>query len=430
VNEDRRLDVLLDGQLVGLITMDSSGRLTFSYDELWRSSRSPTPLSLSMRLAQSEHGDAVVRPFLWGLLPDNERVLERWAQAYQVSARNPFALLRHVGEDCAGAIQLVRPDRVDSVLAGEGPVTWLDESGVAQRLRMLREDPTAWHLYEGGQFSLAGAQAKTALYRDPSTGRWGVPSGATPTTHILKPAIPGFDGHDLNEHLCLTAARTIGLSAAYTTVESFGPERAIVVQRYDRVIRDGKVYRVHQEDLCQALGVSPLTKYQQEGGPTPEQIIELLRMYAVPGIIAESTVERFADALALNWIVGGTDAHAKNYSVLLRGAQVRLSPLYDVASALPYDGLYAPKLKMAMRIGGEYGLLATSGRHWRRFAATNRLDPDALVNSIDGVAERLPEALAAAASSGEVKDLGSRLPARLVDVVAARAAQCRRQLLQ
>ncbi len=408
--------------------MDGSGRFSITYDEAWRASRSRTPASLSMPVAGREHGDSVVRPFLEGLLPDNERVLQRWARDYQVSARNPFALLRHVGEDCAGGIQFVRPDRVDDVLAGEGRVDWLDDEKVDERLRGLRLDPTAWHVRDGGQFSLAGAQAKIALYRHPETGRWGVPSGAVPTTHILKPAVTGFDDHDLNEHLCLVAARALGLTAAVTRIRSFGSERAIVVDRYDRVAHPGTVRRVHQEDMCQALAVAPTAKYQSEGGPAPEQIIGLLRGTVTPAIAAAANVDRFVDALAYNWLIGGTDAHAKNYSVLLNGPQVRLAPMYDVASSLAYDEFHHPKLKMAMKIGGEYGLTALSGRHWRRFATANRLDPERLVDRIDALAQRLPDAFASAADSDGVRELGSGLPGRLVQRVADHVSACRQRL--
>lgn len=428
MSDDRTLVVLLDGRRAGLLTMDNAGRLRFEYDEQWGSAGPATPLSLSMPVARAVHDDAVVRPFLQGLLPDNERVLERWAKTYHVSAGNPFALLRHVGEDCAGGVQFVRPERVDAVLAGEGHVDWLDESAVAKRIRRLRQDPAAWHADHNGQFSLAGAQAKTALYRDPATGRWGEPVGATPTTHILKPAVTDSDDHDLNEHLCLAAARAIGIRAAVTAVEFFDDERVIVIERYDRVLRDGVIRRVHQEDMCQALGVRPEAKYQSEGGPSPETIIALLRAHVTPASAAAIAVDRFVDALAVNWVIGGTDAHAKNYSVLLSGNQVRLSPLYDVSSALPYDEFYLPRLRMAMKIGGEYGLPAMSSRHWRRFATANGLDPDRLIDRIDQLAEALPAAFESVARADSVKALGSSLPGRLVDRIAARAVECRAQL--
>jgi hypothetical protein len=114
------------------------------------------------------------------------------------------------------------------------------------------------------QFSLAGAQANTALlFQD---GKWGVPAGATPTSHILKPAVAGLDDHDLNEHLCLDAAGKAGLLVARTRISRFGEESAIVAERYDRLQVDDQVARIHQEDLCQALGVPPSRKYQNEGG--------------------------------------------------------------------------------------------------------------------------------------------------------------------
>jgi serine/threonine-protein kinase HipA len=431
VADDRCLVVLLEGRRAGVVTMNTQGRLALSYDEDYLNTADPTPLSLSMPLVQPHHGDGPVRAFLWGLLPDNERVLERWARTYQVSSGNPFALLRHVGEDCAGAAQFVRPERVDALKAGKGEIQWLDDNQVAERLGLLRRDPTAWHTFDTGQFSLAGAQAKTALHYDPDSRRWGEPSGAIPTTHILKPAVTGLDEHDLNEHLCLRAAALLRLPAASSYVERFGSERVIVVERYDRLrYRDGTVTRIHQEDMCQALGRLPTNKYQNDGGPAPEQIIAALREQVFPATAATDAVARFVDALAFNWIIGGTDAHAKNYSILLAGAQVRLAPLYDIASALAYDDMYVPRLRMAMRIGGEYAVEATSGRHWRRFAQANLLDPDETIERIDDLASRTPDAFATVAEDKAVKALQSQLPARLVDQIATRAAQCHRQLEQ
>src|SRR6266511_288505 len=296
---------------------------------------------------------------------------------------------------------------------------------------LTTRDPTAWHTFDTGQFSLAGAQAKTALHQDPATRRWGEPQGATPTTHILKPAVTGLDEHDLNEHLCLRAADLLGLPAASSYVGRFGSERVIVVERYDRLRHpDGTLTRIHQEDMCQALGRPPTSKYQNEGGPTPEQIITVLRENVFPASAATEAVNRFVDALAYNWIIGGTDAHAKNYSVLLSRFQVRLARLYDVASTLPYDDMYVPKLRMAMKIGGEYGLDAVHGRHWRRFAQANQLDPDETVARLDDLATRTPDAFTASAEDEAVQALKSQLPSRLTDRVAARAAQCRKKLEQ
>ena len=338
------------------------------------------------------------------------------------SASSPFSLLgTPVGEDCAGAVRITPPQEIDRVLVRPGEVTWLSDDGVAQRLRELRLDSTAW-LGESfaGQFSLAGAQAKTALLL--KDGRWGVPSGSTPTTHILKPAVAGFDDHDLNEHLCLDAARRAGLIAARTRVAHFGDEAAVVVDRYDRRTVGGAIVRVHQEDLCQALSVPPSRKYQNEGGPGPVDIAKLLRRVMSPRA-ADDAVERFADALIWNWLIAGTDAHAKNYSLLLSGDQIRLAPLYDIASSVPY-GIQEKKLRFAMKIGGDDRVFPYRNT-WPDAARELGLDTGALVNRVRELAVAVPDAFADAAVAPEVMELGRLLAARLVDLVSARAARCR-----
>ena len=178
------LVALLGGKEVGRVRRDRRGRLKFVYDRTWREAPGAYPLSLSMPLAAEEHGPAAIEAFLWGLLPDNELVLQRWARKFQVSARSAFALISQVGEDCAGAVQLVLPERLQAVLSGsQDEVEWLDEHDIAERLRTLRKDHAAWRLpRDTGQFSLAGAQPKTALLLD--NERWGIPCGRIPTTHI------------------------------------------------------------------------------------------------------------------------------------------------------------------------------------------------------------------------------------------------------
>lgn len=418
---DHRLIVLLEGRNVGTVTQDQNGRFRFDYQDEWRRDADNTPLSLSMPLAGSTHGHRAAEAFLWGLLPDDERVLKRWARDNHVSPRNPFALLSYVGEECAGAAQFVRPERVEEAATG-GDIDWLDEDYMAERIRLLRRDPTAWQTpVEYGQFSLAGAQAKMALLQN--DGQWGRPSGRIPTTHIIKPAIEGFDDHDLNEHICLRAARFVGLRAAFSEIAQFGSERAIVIERYDRLrTHDGSV-RVHQEDLCQSLGVMPTKKYQNEGGPTPAQIVQLLRS-TDPVAAAADSVSGFVDALAYNWLIGGTDAHAKNYSVLLSGRQVRLAPLYDVASALPYPQMDVRRLKLAMSIGGEYRLERIARRHWLRLAKELRLEGDAVVTRVWNLADRVPEAFARVSEDDALRELRTPLPSQLTEVVTARATAC------
>ena len=237
MSTEQRLHVLLGGRRAGVLAWQPQRqRLSFTYEDGWRQSSDAYPLSLSMPLVAAEHPHAKIEPFLWGLLPDNQEILTRWAQRFQVSPRSPFALLANTGEDCPGAVQLVRPDRLESVHGPRGAgVEWIEEADIANRLRRLREDPSAGRLAQDtGQFSLGGAQPKTALLFQ--GGRWGVPSGRMPTTHILKPPIPGLAGHVENEHFCLALRVELDVPAASSTVHRFGDEIAIVVERYDRAV--------------------------------------------------------------------------------------------------------------------------------------------------------------------------------------------------
>jgi len=415
------LVIILDDGIAGTLTRLPGGRLRFDYDDGYRERPNATPLSVSMPTQVRSHPDRAVTPWLWGLLPDNEAVLSRWARDLHASASSPFSMLATpIGHDCAGAVRFVAPDAVDKVIGQPGDVTWLSDQEVGDRLRELREDATAWLGREfTGQFSLAGAQAKTALLHE--DGRWGVPSGSMATSHILKPAVAGLDDHDLNEHLCLDSARRAGLVVARTRVARFGDESAIVVDRYDRRPLDGRLLRIHQEDVCQALGVAPSRKYQNEGGPGPKAVARLVRG-AMPPRVAEEAIWRFLDALAWNWLIAGTDAHAKNYSLLLASGQVRLAPLYDVASALPY-GTHEKKLRFAMKIGGDYGVFPQRNT-WPQAAGDLGLDPERVVARVDELAVRAPDAFAEAASAPEVASLNRPLPGRLVYLVADRVERC------
>ncbi|MET4323702.1 type II toxin-antitoxin system HipA family toxin [Bradyrhizobium sp. RT5a] len=420
------LVALLDGQEIGRVRNDARGRLTLVYDKDWRQAEGAYPLSLSMPLAAEEHGPSAVQAFLWGLLPDNERVLERWARRFQVSARSVFALISHVGEDCAGAIQFVTPDRLEALRSGaDDKVEWLDDAAIAKRLQTLREDHAAWRLLrDTGQFSLAGAQPKTALLLQ--KGKWGIPSGRIPTTHILKPPTGHFDGHAENEHICLILARNLGLPVADTRVMHFGKEIAIVIERYDPQFTGNEIVRVHQEDICQALGILPTMKYQNDGGPSPADVIELLRTCSTDRV---ADVDTFVDALGFNWLIAGTDAHAKNYSLLLAGGpHVRLAPLYDIASILPYDDVDLQKIKLAMKIGGDYKLSQFGFRDWQKFARETRLDPDKVIAGLISMAEQLPDIVAAVRKQAQKDGLDNAIIRHLAEDLIARAGQCRRLL--
>ncbi|MEO8998145.1 MAG: type II toxin-antitoxin system HipA family toxin, partial [Rhodanobacter sp.] len=384
-----QLIALMNGTVMGEVARDRHGRLRFVYADDWRQRRGAVPLSLSMPLVRNEHPHAAIDAFLWGLLPDNEQTLARWASRFHVSARNAFGLLTHIGEDCAGAVQFVPAERLDAVQAtGAEDITWLSEADIGERLRVLRQDPSATRrATDHGQFSLAGAQPKTALLW--RAGRWGIPAGRTPTTHILKPPTDAFDGHAENEHFCLALARQLGLPVAHSEVSRFDGESAIVVARFDRIEQGGQLLRIHQEDFCQALAIAPTRKYQNEGGPGAEAIIDVLRTHSSA---PTRDVETFIDALAFNWLIAGTDAHAKNYALLFgSGGRIRLAPLYDLGSALPYPALRQDKLIMAMKIGNTYRLRDIRRHHWEKLLRSARVDVDAALARITAMASALPD---------------------------------------
>ena len=419
------LFVVAERRIMGEIRRDRQGRLKLVYDDSWRTMDAAYPLSLSMPLAVAEHEHAKVDPWLWGLLPDNEAILSRWGKRFHVSPHNAFSLLSAVGEDCAGAVQLARPDRVDDVLHDKDQqIEWLAEAEVAERLRNLRQEPAAWRAaHDAGQFCLAGAQPKTALFFDGL--RWGVPSGPTPTTHILKPPIVGLDGHAENEHLCLRLARSLGLPAARSEVRRFADETAIIVERYDRARRAESIRRLHQEDMCQALGLPPTKKYQNEGGPGCAELSEVIWTHSgEPG----DDVRTFASAIMLNWIIGGTDAHAKNFSMLI-GPQGRgrLAPLYDVASILPYDANLW-KLKMATKIGGKYLIDHVYQRHWAKFASEVRLPSADVIGMGRKMAETLPGAFARIVDDARANGLDHPILQRMIKELNARSEHCARIL--
>ena len=410
--------VVLDGSLVVGTLTRTAGEITFSYDPTWQLRDHATPLSVSIPLTAQLHAHDVVSPWLWGLLPDNERVLARWGRTFHTTTKHPLGLLAAVGRDLPGRFTIVPAGQEDHVVPSG--VEWLTESDVAALLQEVRTDQTAWLGTQGsgGRWSLAGAQAKIALFSDGQ--RWGRPYGRSATTHILKPAIGGLDDHDLNEHLCLQAARGVGVVAVTSALVTVGDERAISVERYDRIVgADQSIQRVHQEDLCQALRVHPEAKYENDSGPSVSMIGALLDRQ-VRGAPASPTRMRFAEALALNWLLAGSDAHAKNYSLLLSGTQVRLAPLYDVASSLPYQDFHAPKFSMAMKLGGTYLAARVGTKQWHTVAAQLLLEEQDVLNRVHQLATDLPTAMAVAAEAGPVRELKSALPERLTDLVAAR----------
>jgi serine/threonine-protein kinase HipA len=418
--------IMIEGNLIGRVRADKAGRLSFDYEAGWRESPQAYSLSVSMPLAQITYLRKPVLSYLWNLLPENPYVLQRWGQQYRVSAANPFKLLANVGADVPGAAQFIPPERLEEIQSAQQPtIDWMTVDELAERLRQLRADIAAVRRPgDIGKMSLPGAQAKTAYYWDERGNRWGVPGGRTPTTHIIKPCVPGFDGLVENEHLCQDIAARVGMAAANSYVLALD-QPYIVVERYDRLPPPAGasiVQRIHQEDLCQALGLMPGKKYQEDGGPGIAQVVTLLRRVSSNPVV---DVDRFLRANMFNWLIGGTDAHAKNYSLLIgAGDEVRLAPLYDLSSELPYPELIAQRV--AMKIGDHYDLRRVGLADWRKLARACAIEEERVLTLLTDMAKALPDEITAARDQALIDGLSESsvapLAQQLIDHVGERFA--------
>lgn len=415
--------VLIEGELAGRVRADKSGRLSLSYEKAWRESPQSHSLSVSMPLGEITYPQKSVWPYLWNLLPENPNVLQRWAQQYHVSAGSPFKLLAYVGADVPGAAQFIPPEQRAEIQSEQHPIIeWISMDELRERLDQLRADISAVRRPgDPGKMSLPGVQAKTAFYRDRATNRWGVPGGRTPTTHIIKPCIPGFDGLVENEHLCLDIAARLDMPAARSFVLMLD-QSYIVVERYDRLppAHGTEVpRRIHQEDMCQALGLMPTKKYQEDGGPGIPQITTLIRRVSANATV---DVERFIKANMFNWLIGGTDAHAKNYSFLIdAGDEIRLAPLYDLSSQLPYPDLIAQRV--AMKIGDHYDFALVTSADWRALARSCSLDEEQIIGTLTDLARALPDAVSAAHAQARTDGLSERVLGPLAQRLIAHARE-------
>ncbi|GAB96837.1 serine/threonine-protein kinase HipA [Kineosphaera limosa] len=411
------LAVYLDGEIAGQLSQASGGALAFRYDEEYSRTPDATPLSLSMPLAVGQHKHRVVSAWLEGLLPDNAEVRAEWGRRFGVSARNPFALLRHVGRDAAGAVQVLAggvppPDAAHR----SGTAPRLDDDELVRMMEKLTAGDSGWEVgATSGRWSLAGAQNKVALHRL-SDGGWAVPHGSMPTTHILKPTRAGtrFDDLHVNEGICLQAANLLGISASTAELATMGWARVLVVTRYDRgQTASGTWLRLHQEDLLQAMSYRPEQKYQEDGGPSVKEIARFLRSLSRP--YRDPVATSFFEQLAFNVLVGGTDAHAKNYSLLLRGSRVALAPLYDAASYAPYLGP-GEGLRASMKIGASWEPRDMTADDWIGAGAALGLGADEAHSRVERIRTGLIPALAEAAGQVPVEFRPSALS--IVDAIS------------
>lgn len=404
----RRLNVWMNGELVGHWTLGPHGRQEFHYAPTWLDAPAARPLSLSMPLqpANAPYRDAIVDAFFDNLLPESPDIRRRVQARFGTASTAAFDLLSEIGRDCVGAVQLLPPDtEPENVNRIDGER--LDDRAVANILRAATAAPPLGQRNDDDfRISLAGVQEKTALLWHRK--RWHRPRGATPTTHIFKLPL-GRVGNvqaDLtasveNEWLCAQLIRAYGLDVARCEMAQFEDQRVLIVERFDRKLVRERTWwvRLPQEDMCQATGTPPGHKYESDGGPGIASIMSLL----LGARDARADRRTFFQTQILFWMLAATDGHAKNFSVFIEPqGRFSLTPLYDVLSAYPIMGrgqnrLAPEKIRMAMAITGSrrrYHWSEIVRRHWLATAKACNFDAAEAERSIADLIARTPKVLA------------------------------------
>lgn len=397
------LFVFLYGQRIGRLERTDRGS-AFEYEDAYSRRAGRPPLSLRMPLSTNRHEDGhyksqrVVENYLLSLLPDDSQVRAALAQEHGTQADALSLLASPIGLDCAGAVQFSTQPAVPTRQSRLEPVSESD-------LRAFVRDAQSrkgGYVYgpqprRRGKFSaLAGMHAKFALRRD--DGAWFDPHGEEPSTHIIKPDSPATPQRNqaFAEHLTMLIARNAGLDVASTEFAVVGGAPSIVVERYDRALGDSGYRRIHQEDLASAAGLSPDDKY----GGVVEDAAGVLRKNSSDVV---RDIDAFIDGFAFNAITGGTDAHIKNYSVLLAPGLVRFAPLYDLTSYFPYiesdfdltDARQGKSVTMSMPLGERHHFGAFTPEDVAQFAQEvgRGDDVEAVARRINALAEKVPGAL-------------------------------------
>ncbi len=383
------LEVLLHGKKVGSLRVKDNGNLQFRYADAYLNSTGAIPLSQNLPLEQEAFPHRACLAFFANLLPE-EGSRDRVAEILGISTDNAYAMLERIGGDCAGAVVLI-PEN-EATPTPEAHVHELDETALHELVVSLEERPLAVKGEGVTRMSLAGAQPKAPVIYGAS--RFALPvGGEPPTTHIVKPAPSRFPGLVDNEFFCMKLARAVGLPVAdverRTTREGTS---YLLVARYDRDLSHEPIRRLHQEDLCQALGRLPHEKYQQEGGPTAREAMDLLNAASAVPAVDRPT---FWSAMIFNFLIGNCDAHGKNFSLLYDSRSPHLAPLYDLVSTAMYPDL---SRRLSMSIDGAQMLEEVDRGAWEKLAEEAGLSRlyamrefDRLVGRVLGEARRLVE---------------------------------------
>ena len=409
------LNVWMNGVLVGHWQVSRGGTHVFQYDHDWVSAPEYRQLSLSLPMtSDADVSGPEVEAYFDNLLPDPPEIRQRLALRFTTKSTNAFDLLSVIGRDCVGAVQTLPPDETPE---GYNRLEYeeVDDKRIEHILASVTSRSPLGSPDAGDDFriSIAGAQEKTALLK--VGGQWCTPKGATPTTHILKLPLGALGGRlnlDMsnsveNEWLCSRILRALKLDIAETEVLTFGAQKVLVVERFDRRWAEAGdwILRIPQEDFCQATGTPTARKYEADGGPGLEQCMAILGGSRDPN----ADLIKFLRTQVAFWLLAATDGHAKNFSIFnLAGDEYALTPLYDVLSAWPVIGhgdrlLPLQSVKMAMAVRSKnvhYHLAEIKARHWKMLAQRSGADGAwawimSMVTSVDSALETVEKELPA-----------------------------------
>jgi serine/threonine-protein kinase HipA len=368
------LIVYFQGVPAGRLWLDEKRRFVFQYEPGWVENPKAAPLSLSLPLRVEPFEDDLPRAFFSNLLPE-AAIRQAVARKLGISELNDFALLEAIGGECAGAVSVLPEGEKPG---SEHEYTPLNEQQLHEVVKALPSRPLLAG-EEGVRLSLAGAQNKLPVYIEDD--RIYLPKGGSPSSHILKPPIRDLEGTVENEAFCMMLAKQMGLPVPGVKVLR-GMDTLFFIERYDRR-RDekGKLMRLHQEDFCQALGVSPDQKYESEGGPSFARCFGLLKGHSASPAADQKALLNW---VVFNLLIGNADAHAKNLALLFTDDGPRLAPFYDLLCTAIYEGITD---KLAMKIGGENRPDWVQVRHWEIFAEDVGIKSRLVTATLRGMAE-------------------------------------------
>ncbi len=351
------LNVFFEQTCVGRLSIDDRRLFSFQYSKKWLTSPDAFQISISLPMQADIFSHDKVKSFFSNLLPESA-VRELIAKQLGISDKNDFMLLKRIGGECAGAITILPESEIP-----ESPQQYkyrsLSDEQLADLIKNISRRPLLAG-QEGIRISLAGAQEKLALfYKDPV---FYIPENGAPSNFILKPGMAHFQSSIENECFCMMLANAVGLNVPPVRIVRKEAQKVLLIKRYDRVLDNDVLKRLHQEDFCQAMGLSHELKYQADGGPELKTCFDIVRSYSANPI---KDFQQLMQWVFFNYLIGNMDGHAKNLSFIYQARQIRLAPFYDILCTGIYEDL---SQKLAMKIGGENRPEWIMERHWKRFS--------------------------------------------------------------